>query len=101
MELRFISGIIIFFDTGIDAFSAPDAPGKIQAVSPEGIRKGLLRADLEFLSILVEVPLFEFGDHPHFFLRGHLAKMFLEEVFGLLLRTGREERNGKAGQCGP
>ncbi len=50
VELMLRSGVVIFFYTGVDAPSAPDAPGKIEAISPEGIRKGLLRADLEFLS---------------------------------------------------
>jgi hypothetical protein len=51
MELRFISGIIIFFYTGIDASSAADAPGEFKTVAPEGIGEGFLCADLKFLSV--------------------------------------------------
>ena len=68
VELMVRSGVIVFFDTGVDAFSAPDAPGKIQAISPEGIRKGLLRADLEFFPVFFKVSLFQFGDDPLSFL---------------------------------
>jgi hypothetical protein len=101
VELMLRSGVIVFFDTGVDAFSAPDAPGKIQAISPEGIRKGLLRADLEFFSVFFKVSLFQFGDDPLLFLPVHLSEMLLEKVFGFLFRhTGRKKREGKAGQCG-
>ena len=68
VELMVRSGVIVFFDTGVDAFSASDAPGEIQSIPPEGIRKGLLRADLEFLPVFFKVSLFEFGDDPLSFL---------------------------------
>jgi hypothetical protein len=85
VELMLRARVIIFFDTGIDASSTTDAPGEIQAISPEGIGEGFLRADLEFLPIFVQVSLFQFGDDPLLFLRVHLSEMLLEKVIGLLL----------------
>ena len=89
---------IIFFYTRVDTSSASDAPGEIEAISPEGIGKGLLRANLKFLAIFLKVSLLEFGDDPFLFFRRHLLEMFLKKVLGFLFRTGGEKRNGQAGQ---
>ena len=39
LKLVLVAGVIIFFYTRVDAPSASDAPGKIEAISPEGIRE--------------------------------------------------------------
>jgi hypothetical protein len=88
LKLVLQSRAVIFFYTGVDAPSAPDAPGEIEAVSPESIRKRLLRANLKFPAILFKVSLLELGNDPLLFFRRHLLEMFLKKVFGFLFRTG-------------
>ena len=92
--------VIIFFYTRVDAPSASDASGKIEAVSPEGVRNGLLCADLEFFSVFLKVSLLQFGNDPFLIFRRHLLKTLLQEVLGFLFRAGGEKRDGQTGQCG-
>ncbi len=94
LELRFEARVIVFLYTGIDTSSAADAPGKVKAVTPEGIRKGFLCADLEFLPEFLQVPFFQSGDDPFFFLGGHFTILLLQEIFGLLLCATGQERQG-------
>jgi hypothetical protein len=96
LELTFISGVIVLFDTGINASPATDAPGEIEAIAPEGIREGFPNADLKFLPIFLEVSLFELFDEAFLFFLRHLQKMFLQEVFGFFLGARREERKRNA-----
>jgi len=100
LKLMLIAGAIIFPYTGVDTPPATDAPGEIEAVSPKGIRKGILRTDLKFPAIFLQVSLFEFGNNPFLFFRSHLFEMFLQEIFGLLFRTGREKGKRKPRQSG-
>ena len=100
MELMFIAGIVIFFYTRVDAPSASDASGKIETVSPEGVRNGLLCADLEFFSVFLEVSLLQLCNDPFLVFRRHLLKTLLQEVLGFLFGTGGEKRNGQTGQRG-
>ena len=96
MELTFITGLVILLHAGINASPASDAPGKLEAIAPESISLGLLRADLEFPSKFLKISLLQFGDDRLLFFFGHLQKMFLKEVLGLLFRAPREERDRKA-----
>ena len=100
LKLVFVPGAVILFHAGVDTSSASDAPGKVEAVSPEGIGKGLLSADLELLAVFFQVSLFELGDDPLLVLRGHLSEMLLKKVFLFLLRTSGEKRKGQARQSG-
>lgn len=84
LKLVLRARVIIFFYAGVDAPSTSDAPGKIQTVSPEGVRNGLLCADLEFLPVFLKVSLLQFGNDLFLFFRRHLLETFLEEVFGFL-----------------
>jgi hypothetical protein len=93
MELTFVAGLIILLDTGIDASPATDASGKLEAVTPEGILLGFLRADLEFPSIFLLISLLQFGNEAFLFLFCHLQKMLLKEVLDLLFCARREERD--------
>ena len=96
MELTLVPGLIILRHTGIDAFSAPDASGKLEAIAPEGLSLGFLRADLEFLSIFLKISFFQFGDEAFLFFLCHLQKMFLKEVLGFLFGARCEEGDRKA-----
>ena len=100
LELMFIAGIVIFFYTRVDAPSASDASGKIETVSPEGVRNGLLCADLEFFSVFLEVSLLQLGNDPFLVFSRHLLKTLLQEVLGFLFGAGGEKRNGQTGQRG-
>jgi hypothetical protein len=96
LELTFISGVIVLFDTGINASPASDTAGEFKAIAPEGLREGLLNADLEFLPIFLKVSLFELFDEVFLFFLRHFQKMFLQEVFGFFLRARGEERKRNA-----
>jgi membrane associated rhomboid family serine protease len=77
MKLRMMARIIVFFHTGIDASSAADTSGKLQAISPERIGHGLLGADLKFPSIFLEVSLFQLYNGLFLFFFGHFVEMLL------------------------
>jgi hypothetical protein len=100
MKLRIMSRMIIFFHTGIDTSSAPNASGKLQAVCPKGIGDCLLGADLKFPSIFLQVSLFQLCNDPFLFFRCHFPKVSLQEVLGLLLRARGEERDGETSEGG-
>jgi hypothetical protein len=100
LKLRFVSGLIIFFHARINTSSASDAPRKLEAIAPKGIRKSFLGTDLKFLPILFEVSLFQLCDDPFLFFRGHLDKTFLQKIFGLLFCTGGEKRESHTSQGG-
>jgi len=53
VELGFVSGVIVFFYTGINAPPAADTAGKLKTVAPESIGECILRTDLEFLPVLL------------------------------------------------
>jgi hypothetical protein len=91
LKLRFRTRGIVFFHTGIDASPTPNAPGKVKAIAPEGFGKGFLRAHLKFLLIFSKVFFFQSDDEKFLFFLRHLKKMFLQEVFGFLLRARRKE----------
>jgi hypothetical protein len=93
MELTFITGLVIFLDTRIDASPAADASGKLKTVTPEGILLGFLRADLEFPSIFSLISLLQFGNEAFLFLFCHFQKMLLKEILDFLFCARREERN--------
>jgi hypothetical protein len=90
VELRLVARIIVFFRTRIDTSSAADAPRKLKTVTPEGVRKGFLCADLKFFPILSRVPFLQLGNHPFLFFRAHFSKMLLEKILGLFLRARGE-----------
>lgn len=92
LELRFVAGMIVFFDTGIDASSAADTPGKFKTVTPQGIRESILGADLKFFSIFLIVPLLQLGNDLLFLFGRHLAKMLLQEILGFFLGARRKDR---------
>ena len=98
VELTVGAGVIVFFDTGIDASSAPDAPGKLKAISPEGIGKGFLRADLEFLPVLWKVPLLQLGNHPFLLLGVSSPENVSAGSLRPPLLSRRREGESKAGQ---
>jgi hypothetical protein len=93
MQLWLVSGIIVFSYTRVNASSAADAPRKFKTITPEDIGKGFLRADLKFLPVFLRVPLFQLDNDGFLFFTSHFMKMSLEEVFSLLLRARREERD--------
>jgi hypothetical protein len=94
LKLRVMPRMIVFFHTGVDASSAPNTSGKLQAVCPKGIWNRLLGADLKFPSVFLRVPLFQLCNDTFLFFRCHFPKMFLQKVLGLLLCTGGEKRDG-------
>jgi hypothetical protein len=100
LELRVMAGIIIFFHASIDASAAANTPGKLEAVSPKGIRNSLLCADLEFPPIFLQVSLFQFFNDTFLFFLCHFAEMFLQKVLSLLLGAGGEERKRKTCEGG-
>jgi hypothetical protein len=77
VKLGVMAGRIVFPHTGIDASSAANTSGKLQAIAPEGIRNGFFRADLKFLSIFLQVSLFQISNDLFLFFLRHLAEMFL------------------------
>jgi hypothetical protein len=91
LKLTFVAGLIILFDACVDASPATNAPGKLKAVTPEGILLGFLRADLEFPSIFLLISLLQFGNEAFLFLFGHLQKMFLKEILDFLFCARREQ----------
>jgi hypothetical protein len=92
--------MIIFFHAGVNASSAPNASGKLQAVCPKGIGNRLLGADLKFLSKLLQVSLFQLGNHPFLIFGCHFLKMFLQEILGLFLGARGEQRERSACRSG-
>jgi hypothetical protein len=94
LKLRFIAGIIVFFNTGIDTSPAADAARKFKAIAPKGIREGFLCTDLKFLPVFSRVPFFQFGDHKFLLFLRHLTEMLLQEILGLLPCAGRQDRQG-------
>jgi hypothetical protein len=100
LELRIMARMVVFLHTGIDASSAANTSGKFQAVSPEGIGKSFLRADLKFPSIFLLISLFQLCNDTLLFFLCHFAEMFLQEVLNFLLGAGGEERKRKACQGG-
>jgi hypothetical protein len=97
LKLRIMARVVILFHTGIDASSAPDASGKLQAVCPKGIGNGLLGADLKFSSIFLQVSLFQLGNDMFLFFGCHFPKMFLQEILGLFL--GARGKHGERSAC--
>ena len=77
LKLRIMAGLVILFHTGVDASSAPNASGKLQAVCPKGIGQGRLGADLKFSSIFLLISLFQFCNDTFLFFGCHFPKMFL------------------------
>jgi len=77
LKLRFISGLIVFFHTGINTSPASNAPGKLETIAPKRIGQSFLGADLKFPPILLQVSLFQLCDDPFLFFWGHLHKAFL------------------------
>jgi hypothetical protein len=101
VELRILTGIVIFIGAGIDASSASDTAREVQTIAPEGVGERFLRADCKFLAVFLLVSLFPFGNHSFLFVCGHLAKMLLKKIFLLLLRARKErERNPCQGSQG-
>ncbi len=98
VELRVMTRVIVFFYAGVDAPPAPDAARKFKAVTPEGIGQSILCADFKVLPVLLIVSFFQFGDDALLLFRGHLSKMFLEKILGLLLAAVGEERQRSSGQ---
>jgi hypothetical protein len=95
LKLRVMSRMIILFHTGIDASSATNASGKLQAVCPKGIGNGPLGADLKFPPVLLLVSLFQLCNDTFLFFLRHFTEMFLQKVLSFLLRAGGEERKRK------
>jgi hypothetical protein len=100
LKLRFISGLIVFFHTGINTSPASNAPGKLETIAPKRIGQSFLGADLKFPPILLQVSLFQLCDDPFLFIRGHLHEAFLQEIFGFLFRAGGENRESQPSQSG-
>jgi hypothetical protein len=101
VELRILTGIVIFIGTGIDASSTSDTARQVQTIAPEGVRERFLRADRKLLAVFLLVSQFPFGNESFLLLRRHLAKMLLEEVLLLLFRARKEgERNPCQGSKG-
>jgi hypothetical protein len=96
LKLRVMPGVIVFFYTSVDAPPATNTARKFKAIAPEGIGESVLCADLKFLPILSRISLFELCDDTSLFIFRHLTKMFLQKVFGFLLRTRGEKRERKA-----
>jgi hypothetical protein len=88
VELRFVTGVIIFFHAGIDTSPAANTAGKLKTVAPEGVGDCPLRADLKFFPELLVVSFFQFSDGVFLFFRGHFVKMLLKKILDLFLRTG-------------
>ena len=97
LKLRIMAGLVILFHTGVDASSAPNASGKLQAVCPKGIGNRLLGADLKFSSIFLLVSLFQLCNDTFLFFRCHFPKMFLQEILGFFL--GARGENGERSPC--
>jgi hypothetical protein len=87
LELRIAARLIIFFHAGVNTSPAANAARKLQAVSPKGVRDGILGANLEFSSILLQVSLLKLCNDLLLFIRGHFAEMLLQEVLGFFLGT--------------
>jgi hypothetical protein len=101
VELRILTRIVIFIGTGIDAPSTSDTARQVQTIAPEGVRECFLRADCKFLAVFLLISLFPFGNKSFLLVRGHLAKMLLEEIFFLLFSARKEgERNPRQGSKG-
>jgi hypothetical protein len=77
VKLRMTAGVIVLFRTGIDASPAADATGKFKAISPEGIRQGILGTDLKLFSVFLQISFFQFGDQTFLFFTGHLPEVLL------------------------
>jgi len=100
VELAGITGLIIFLDTGVDASSTPNASRELQTISPKGLGKGLLRADLKFPAVLLKVSSFHLSDDLLLFVFVHLEVVFLKEIFYFFSRARGEKRKSEAGQSG-
>jgi hypothetical protein len=101
VQLRIVTGVVIFNGTGIDASSASDTTREVQTIAPEGVWDCFLGADRKFLAVFLLVSLFPFGDGSFLLVRRHLAKMLLEEILLLLFRARKEgERNPCQGSKG-
>jgi hypothetical protein len=101
VQLRIVTGVVIFIGTGIDTFSAPDTAGEVKTVAPESVRERLLRAHRELFTIFLPISLFPFSDESFLLVRRHLAKMLLKEILLLLFRARNEgERNPCQGSKG-
>jgi hypothetical protein len=90
LKLRIMAGLVILFHAGIDASSAPNTSGKLQAVCPIGVGNRLLGADLKFSSIFLLVSLFQFRNDPFLIFGCHFLKMFLQEILGFFFGAGGE-----------
>jgi hypothetical protein len=90
VELRIVTGVVVFIHTGIDAPPTTDAAREIQTITPQRIRKRFLRTDRKFLSVFLLVSLFELANDSFLLVRRHLAKMLLKEIFLLLFRARNE-----------
>ena len=99
--MRILTRIVIFIGTGINAPSTSDTARQVQTIAPEGVRECFLRADCKFLAVFLLISLFPFGNKSFLLVRGHLAKMLLEEIFLFLFRARKEgERNPCQGSKG-
>jgi hypothetical protein len=98
LELGVMAGRIVFFHTGIDASSAANTSGKLQAICPKSIGNRFLIADLKFPPIFLQVSLFQLCDDTFLLFLGHLAEMFLQKVLRFLLCAGGEKRKRKTCQ---
>jgi hypothetical protein len=98
LKLRVMARMVILFHTGIDASPTTDTSRKLQAVCPKGIGNRLLGADLKFSSIFLLISLLQLCNDMFLFFFCHLAKMFLQEIFGLFLGAGGEQ--GERSTCG-
>ena len=96
LRLRVLPGTVVFFRTGIDTPSTADAPGKIEAVSPECIWECLLGAHTESLLILLKIPLFQAGDEIPFFFIRELEEVLLKKIFSLFLGAGGKDWDGNS-----
>jgi hypothetical protein len=83
--------VVILFHAGINASSASNASGELEAVCPIGIGNGLLGADLEFSSVFLLVSLFELCNDAFLFFGCHFPKMLLQEILGFFLRARGED----------
>jgi hypothetical protein len=100
VELRIMARKIVFFCTGINASAAANTSGKLKAICPKSIGHGLLCTDLKFLSIFLQVSLFQISNDLFLFFFRHLAEMFLQKVFSFPLCAGGEERKRETCQGG-
>jgi hypothetical protein len=89
--------VVVLLHTRIDASSAPNASGKLEAVCPKGVGNGLLGADLEFSSVFLLVSLFQLCNDTLLLFGCHFPKMLLQEILGFIF--GARGEHGKGSTC--